>query len=193
MKRILAIFLVLSLLLPCFALADEEAKEDRATAQVYCEATPSRCVTFTYPAQYDFHANRSFGFFNVYYDDYQYAAVWLMDTSLERLHFFESNYVTNPSSNNKHAPLYYLTDQMCAAGIFGDERGLPCGAFDMLEIGITLDNGYFIIVQSNCFSRQITGCYDLLLDVLGNFVDTDVVADWLEKTWYPQVLSQGEA
>ncbi len=191
MKRILAMLLTLSLLLPCFAFADEEAKEDRATAQVYCEATPSRCITFTYPAKCNTHANLSLGFFNIYYDDNQYAAVFLMNTRLDRLSWFESNY-GSPSFRFKHTAVSTLNNQMCAAGFFNDARSLSCDPFDTLEIGITLDNGYFILVQANCFAGQITGCYDLFLDILGNFADTQVVENWLEETWYPQVLSQGE-
>ncbi len=192
MKRLLAILLVLSLTLPCFALADEYADSDRIIGQVYGEDNPSQCVTFTYPAQYPSRESHGLGIFtNVYYDDYQYVAVWLMDVKRDRLSYFEYCYITH-SARNIHTTVYTLTDQMCAAGVFLYPLGFPCDPFDMLEIGITLDNGYFIKVQSFCYAGQITGCYDLLLDILGNFVDTDVVATWLEETWYPQVLAQGE-
>ena len=192
MKRLLAIMLVLSLLLPCLAFADGDTDGDRILGEVYSEDNPSRCVTFTYPAQYSSRANHNLeGFTNVYYDDYQYVAVWLKNPDRERLSYFEFCYVTH-SARNIHTSVYTLTDQMCAAGVFRQPLGFPCDPFDMLEIGITLDNGYFIKVQSLCYAGQITGCYDLLLDVLGNFVDTDVVAAWLEETWYPQVLAQGE-
>ncbi len=195
MKRILSMLLVLSLLLPCLALADEDVEELRAVAVLYHEDTPSRRITFTYPAKYDSRAEYSAAsqcFFNVYYDDFQYVAVWLMPAHMERLRFFENNYGTHSSTKLKHSSPYTLNDQMCAAGIFSAERGLPCGSFDTLEIGITLDNGYFIIVQSNCFSGQVTGCYDLLLDILSSFVDTEPVEKWLTETWYPQVLAQEE-
>ena len=190
MKRILAILLVLSLLLPCFALADDYTDSDRVLSEVYLEDNPSRCVTFTYPAQYSSRESHTFGPYTyVYYDDYQYVAVWLKEADRERLSYFEFCYVTH-SAKNIHTSVYTLTDQVCAAGVFRDILGFPCDPFDMLEIGITLDNGYFIKVQSFCYAGQITGCYDLLLDVLGNFVDTDVVENWLEETWYPQVLAQ---
>ena len=191
MKRILAILLVLSLLLPCFALADDYTDSDRVLSEVYLEDNPSRCVTFTYPAQYSSRESHTFGPYTyIYYDDYQYVAVWLMNTERDRMSYFEYCYVTHSTKKMIHSSIYTLTDQMCAAGLFSDILGLPCDPFDMLEIGITLDNGYFIKVQSLCYAGQITGCYDLLLDVLGNFVDTDVVATWLEETWYPQVLAQ---
>ena len=190
MKRILAILLVLSLLLPCFALADDYTDSDRVLSEVYLEDNPSRCVTFTYPAQYSSRESHTFGPYTyVYYDDYQYVAVWLKEADRERLSYFEFCYVTH-SAKNIHTSVYTLTDQVCAAGVFRDILGFPCDPFDMLEIGITLDNGYFIKVQSFCYAGQITGCYDLLLDVLGNFVDTDVVENWLEETWYPQVQAQ---
>ena len=190
MKRILAIFLAISLILPCFALADDYTDSDRVLSEVYLEDNPSRCVTFTYPAQYSSRESHTFGPYTyVYYDDYQYVAVWLKEPDRERLSYFEFCYVTH-SARNIHTSVYTLTDQMCAAGVFRHILGFPCDPFDMLEVGITLDNGYYIKVQSLCYAGQITGCYDLLLDILGNFVDTDVVETWLEETWYPQVLAQ---
>ncbi len=192
MKRILSMLLVLSLLLPCLALADDCTDSDRILGEVYCDDNPSRCVTFTYPAQYPSRSNHSLGTFTyVYYDDYQYVAVWLMNADRERLSYFEYCYITH-SAKNIHTSVYTLTDQICAAGVFRFICGFPCDPFDMLEIGITLDNGYFIKVQSMSYAGQVTGCYDLLLDILSSFVDTEPVENWLTKTWYPQVLAQEE-
>ncbi len=195
MKRILAILLVLSLLLPCSALADEDVEELRAVAVLYHEDTPSRRITFTYPAKYDSRAEYSAAsqcFFNVYYDDFQYVAVWLMPAHMERLSHFEDNYVLHPTWKLKNTGIYTLSDQMCVVGTFRDIVYVGYDLFDLLEVGITLDNGYYIRVQSNCFSGQVTGCYDLLLDILSSFVDTEPVENWLTETWYPQVLAQEE-
>ncbi len=193
MKRILAIFLVLSLVLPCFALADEDEEELRVVAELYHEDTPSRRISFTYPAKYESSVDYAFADtcnYYVYYDDLQYVEVRLMPASMERVRSFESNYVLYPDKKLKNTGIATLTDQMCIVGTFRLISYTGYELIDLVEVGITLDNGYFIDVQSSCFSGQITGCYDLLLDILGNFVDTDVVATWLEETWYPQVLAQ---
>ncbi len=196
MKRILAMLLVLSLLLPCFALANEDTEELRAVAELYHEDTPSRRITFTYPARYESYVDYAFAttcYFDVYYDDLQYVEVQLMPADMERLSHFENNFVLYPSTKTKRTPIATLTDQMCVVGSFREIcYNLP-QLFDLVQVGITLDNGYYIKVKTFCFTGQITGCYDLFLDILGNFADTQVVETWLEETWYPQVLSQREA
>ena len=193
MKRILSILLVLSLLLPVFALADEAPEEERAEGCVYMEDYPSRRVTFTYPTECETRAERSAGFFNVYYDDYQYVAVWLYPSSKERLESFTYAYrgQTVLVDGAQYTNLYILSDQICAGGCLCDPVYDPI-AIDFLEIGITLDNGYDIMVQSACYSGQVTGCYDLYLDILGNFIDTELVESWLNEVWYPQVLALAE-
>ncbi len=195
MKRILSMLLVLSLLLPCLALADEDVEELRAVAVLYHEDTPSRRITFTYPAKCESCVDYAFAatcFFDVYYDDLQYVRVRLMPADMERLSHFEDNYVLHPTWKLKNTGIYTLSDQMCVVGTFRDIVYVGYDLFDLLEVGITLDNGYYIRVQSNCFSGQITGCYDLLLDILSSFVDTEPVEKWLTETWYPQVLAQEE-
>ena len=195
MKRILAIFLVLSLFLPCFAFADEDVEELRTVVELYHEDDPSRRITFTHPAKYESRVTYAFSttcYCDVYYDDLQYVEVQLLPADMERVSHFENNYVLYPSRKLKNTGIATLTDQMCAVGTFRLILYTGYDPFDMVEVGITLDNGYYIKVQSLCYAGQITGCYDLLLDVLGNFVDTDVVAAWLEETWYPQVLAQGD-
>ncbi len=195
MKRILAILLVLSLLLPCLALADEDVEELRAVAVLYHEDTPSRRITFTYPAKCESCVDYAFAatcFFDVYYDDLQYVRVRLMPADMERLSHFEDNYVLHPTWKLKNTGIDTLSDQMCVVGTFRDTLYAGCDPFDMVEVGITLDNGYYIRVQSNCFSGQVTGCYDLLLDILSSFVDTEPMEKWLTETWYPQVLAQEE-
>ena len=192
MKRILSILLVLSFLLPCIALADEAPEEERAEGCAYMEDYPSRCVTFTYPAKYKTYASRSAGYLNIYYDDDQYVAVWMQDPSLDRLDNFENRFVSFSSNRFKHTSVYILTDQMCAAGVFCDTLIPSSIPLDYLEFGITSDNGYYFTVQANCYTGQITGCYDLLLDILGNFVDAELVENWLNEVWYPQVLAAEE-
>ena len=182
MKRILSILLVLSLLLPCVAFADEAPEEERAKGCVYLEDDPSRCVTFSYPAQYTTRSSTSFGYVNVYYDDDQYVAIWLMPASIS---------ASTPLSHryNKRWYIDTLTDQMFMAGKLRDTLYTP--ACNILEANITLEQGYFIIVQAFTISGHLEA-YDLYLDIIGNFVDTELVENWLNEVWYPQVLAAEE-
>ncbi len=178
MKRILAMLLALSLLLPCFALADEE----RAAFTITDKKDPTRAVTFTYPASYPTLDLDTYDTFTVGIPDSPKSGVYvmLMEKELTSMEDFLQRYSPVDFS--------FQSEQVCGMGVSRPNRPY---CYDAVQIGIPLENGCFVQLQSFCNPGD-TDVYALLSDLVAEFTDPAPVEDWLNTAWLPYILSVGQ-
>jgi hypothetical protein len=176
MKRILSILLVLSLLLPCVAFADEAAREEITLTD---QSDPSRQLTFSYPVSYGVYDEEDY-YAGIFINSNDYVCVSLLPSGTTYL----DDYADRLSSLDG---LTTLADHLYISSVHDTTFN-----YEIVEVGISLDNGYDIVVFSLC-TPGTTAIYDLLLDILGyNFIDTELVENWLNEVWYPQVYALAE-